>query len=230
MQITPSLWGVDFQGRVWAYLYRDAGGFTLIDAGIAGHLDVVEAALTQAGGRLADLKQIILTHCHRDHTGTLAELQAHTPSPALVHTLDAAYVRGTETVPDPVLSPAEQALFDQLAGDIPDAPPALVHRELQHGDPLDIGAGAQAVHVPGHTPGSIAVYLPGERLLFTGDAAACISGNPIVGVFNIDPAQAKDSFRRLTTLNFETAAFGHGPPITTAASTAFTRTAESLQP
>jgi glyoxylase-like metal-dependent hydrolase (beta-lactamase superfamily II) len=187
------------------------------------------AALTAAGARLRDLKQVVLTHCHRDHTGTLAELQPHTAAPALVHALDAPYVRGEATVPDPVLSDGERALFEQLATGIPDAPPAAVHRELQDGDSLDIGKGALVVHVPGHTPGSIALYLPAEHLLFTGDAAASL-GQPIVGVFNVDPAQAKDSFRRLSALDFDAAAFGHGPPITEAAAQTFRRAAERLYP
>jgi glyoxylase-like metal-dependent hydrolase (beta-lactamase superfamily II) len=227
MRITPNLWGIDFQGRVWAYLYRDADGFTLIDAGIAGHLDLVEAALTHAGASLTDLKQVVLTHCHRDHAGTVAELQSRTQSPALAHTLDAPYVRGDAAVPDPILSDAERALFEQVATGIPDAAPAAVHRELIDGDTLDIGGGAQVVHVPGHTPGSIAIYLPAARLLFTGDAAASL-GHPIVGVFNIDPAAARDSFRRLAALDFDTAAFGHGPPITDATAEAFRHTVARL--
>jgi glyoxylase-like metal-dependent hydrolase (beta-lactamase superfamily II) len=70
--------------------------------------------------------------------------------------------------------------------------------------------------------------MPAERILFTGDAAASV-GNPIIGVFNVDPAQAKDSFRRMSSLDFETAAFGHGPPIAAGAAEAFRKLTPSTR-
>ena len=59
-----------------------------------------------------------------------------------------------------------------------------------------------ALAVPGHTPGSVALYLPRHRVLFTGDAVARgQEGKVICGVFNVDRAQAATSLRRLATLD-----------------------------
>ena len=69
--------------------------------------------------------------------------------------------------------------------------------------------------VPGHTPGSVAIHLPRHQVLFTGDAAARTpDGRVIVGVFNVDRAQAAVSFRRLSELTVAVACFGHGHPLT----------------
>jgi glyoxylase-like metal-dependent hydrolase (beta-lactamase superfamily II) len=51
-------------------------------------------------------------------------------------------------------------------------PPPRIDRELADGDELSFGDGAIAIAVPGHTPGSVAIYLPEHQVLFTGDAAA----------------------------------------------------------
>ena len=66
------------------------------------------------------------------------------------------------------------------------------------------------------TEGSIAVYLPEHRVLFTGDTIANV-GTVMLGTFNQDRARTVESFRRLAALNVETACFGHGEPITSGA-------------
>lgn len=228
MEVAPGIHAVDFDGRVWAYLYREGSRFTLIDAGIAGRLELIEQALHSAGAKLADIHQIIVTHFHSDHTGTLAELQRLTGARTLVHQLDASVVRGDAPAPEPVLSGPEQAIFDYFTKGIPDAPAASVDVELRDDDEIDVGGGARVIHVPGHTPGSIALYLPERQILFTGDASGSINGRPIAGVFNVNPEQAKRSFQRLAELEFEIACFGHGPAVTHDASASFRQSAAQL--
>ena len=83
--------------------------------------------------------------------------------------------------------------------------------------------------MPGHTPGSLAIFLPKEKLLFAGDAAERDSeDNLIVGVFNLDQAQAFESFRKLAELDFDIACVGHGKPLDKNASLAFRKVAEKL--
>ncbi|MCH8201128.1 MAG: MBL fold metallo-hydrolase, partial [Chloroflexi bacterium] len=83
--------------------------------------------------------------------------------------------------------------------------------------------------VPGHTPGSLAIFLPKEKLLFAGDAAERdLEENLVLGMFNLDQAQAIESFRKLAALDFEIACVGHGKPLDRDASLAFRRVAEKL--
>jgi glyoxylase-like metal-dependent hydrolase (beta-lactamase superfamily II) len=228
MEVAPGIHAVDFDGRVWAYLYREGSRFTLIDAGIAGRLELIEQELHDAGAKLADIHQIIVTHFHGDHTGTLSELQRLTGARTLAHQLDAAVVRGDAPAPEPVLSEPEQAIYDYFTKGIPDAPAANVEVELSDSDEIDLDCGARVIHVPGHTPGSIALYLPERQILFTGDASGSVNGRPVVGVFNTDPKQAKRSFQRLAELEFEIACFGHGPAVTHDASASFRQSAAQL--
>jgi glyoxylase-like metal-dependent hydrolase (beta-lactamase superfamily II) len=95
------------------------------------------------------------------------------------------------------------------------AAPCRVDRELGDGDEPGFGDGAVTVAVPGHTPGSVALYLPRHQALFTGDAAARVEdGRVICGVFNVDRVQAAQSLRRLADLDVAVACFGHGEPLT----------------
>ena len=93
--------------------------------------------------------------------------------------------------------------------------PPRIDRELRDGDAPGFGDGAVTVAVPGHTPGSIALWLPRHRVLFAGDAAARgPDGTVTCGVFNVSRTQAAASFRRLAGLSAELACFGHGEPLT----------------
>ena len=138
-------------------------------------------------------------------------------------------IRGQEQLADPLLTDSERRIMEQISADMPDAEAVDVDQELRDGDEIEIAdENARVVHLPGHTPGSIGVFMPKSRVLFTGDAAASVSGQSVVGYFNIDPTRARGSFARLADLDFEIACFGHGPPLLKDASLAFRREAERL--
>jgi glyoxylase-like metal-dependent hydrolase (beta-lactamase superfamily II) len=104
-----------------------------------------------------------------------------------------------------------------------------VSRELTDGDVLDFGDGAEVLAIPGHTEGSIAIHLPRHGVLFTGDTVANV-GSVMLGTFNQDRARTVASFQRLAALDVETACFGHGEPITSAASARIREVAATLMP
>jgi len=228
VEIVPGVYAVDFNGLVWAYLYREADRLALIDAGIAGGSEAILQTIRSIGLRPTELFQVIVTHYHRDHVGSIAELTERTSARVLAHRLDAAVIRGEQPELEPLLSEPERILHEKIAKDVPPANWVRVDRELEDGDEIDLGAGARVIHVPGHTPGSIAVYVPNRRILFTGDAVASVNGTLVVGVFNVDPKLARDSVRKLAELDFEVACCGHGPPMDRGASLAFRRLVEHL--
>jgi glyoxylase-like metal-dependent hydrolase (beta-lactamase superfamily II) len=169
------------------------------------------------------------------------------------HRDDAGFIRGEAAGPEPVLLGWERELLAQVqAGMSPEpAAPVRVDFELVGGEILDNGG--LAVAVPGHTPGSVALYLPGPGVLFTGDTIArrsdggdngdgdggdngdsdggdndSDSDGVILGVFNVDRDQAIESFRRQAELDVEIACFGHGDPLTREATTVLRRVASGL--
>lgn len=224
-RLLPSLCFLRFPvGHV--YLWLDDDGLTLVDCGVAGSGARIAAGIRSLGRDPADVRQLVLTHFHHDHVGAANEIAAWGDITICAHREDAPVIRGEVPGAPPVLLDWERPIFAQVTaatgGTIGSAAPVRVDRELDDGDTLDLGGQyAQAVAVPGHTPGSVALHLPDHGVLFTGDTVArAPDGQVILGAFNIDHATALDSLRRQADLNPEIACFGHGDPVTADAGTA----------
>jgi len=100
-----------------------------------------------------DIKYIVLTHGHLDHTGALKEVKEATGAEIAIHADDVS------TLNDKSLS-----LFFGIS--YPSSPSP--NRLLKGGDSISIGKLSFAViHTPGHTPGGICLL--GEGVLFSGD-------------------------------------------------------------
>jgi glyoxylase-like metal-dependent hydrolase (beta-lactamase superfamily II) len=202
------------------YLWRDDHGLTLVDSGPRGSGDEIADAVERIGGSRAALHTVVVTHGHGDHTGSLAEIRRWSDAPVLAHELEADCVGGDRAPSPPVLEEWERPLYarveEHLAG-----PPAPVDATVAHGDVLY--GGLRVLHVPGHTEGSIALYEPDHRVLFTGDTLAEHDGAVIPGVFNRDRTELMRSIRALSELDVETLCFGHGDPVVRAAGAALRR-------
>jgi glyoxylase-like metal-dependent hydrolase (beta-lactamase superfamily II) len=85
--------------------------------------------------------------------------------------------------------------------------------EVDGDSELAAAGGLRLLAAPGHTPGSIAVFAPGSRVLLAGDTIAESDGTVLLGPFDVDPEQAWASLRRLAALDAEIAGFGHGDPV-----------------
>jgi glyoxylase-like metal-dependent hydrolase (beta-lactamase superfamily II) len=158
--------------------------------------------------------RVVLTHYHADHAGSAAEIRGWAGAEVVAHVADAPVIRGELAGPQPDLLPAEEQLMAAIgAAELPAVPPCPVDREVVGGEVLPFGGGAHVLHGPGHTPGSIAVHLPGSRVLFTGDTVAENQGTVLLGPFNLDRHQAAASFRVLTALDVDIALVGHGEPV-----------------
>ncbi len=232
MEIDEGVHAVESLGAGRAYIYQEQDRLTLIDTGLAKSADKIFAVIGKIGRRPEDLKQIFITHHHYDHTGSLAEVIERSNAQVFAHKIEAPVIRGDQAPHEPDANTLRSILRPIMGSTTKRATPARVDRELEEGDEVDIGGGAKVLHVPGHTMGSVAFFIPKHKILFAGDAAVSALGlgppaGPF-GMFNENREQAIKSFQKLAELDFDRAFFGHGKPLDGEASALFRRAAEQF--
>lgn len=198
------------------YLWVGEQDVTLIDTGWPDSAEVIASALAALGRQRDHVSRIVLTHFHEDHAGAAAEIAGWGPVEVVAGAADAMFVQGSLRGPLPVLTARERSIRARVT-EPPHAPPCRVDRTVGDGDILDFAGGASVLSVPGHTQGSIGLYLPAVDAVLTGDAVAEFNGQVILGIFNVDRQAAVDSLSRLAATDAQIAAFGHGEAVLTRA-------------
>jgi glyoxylase-like metal-dependent hydrolase (beta-lactamase superfamily II) len=213
MEIIPNVHLVPGMKGANAYLLL-GDSLTLVDTGMPGSEGTILSYVEGLGLAAGDLARIVITHHHLDHVGSLAALKARTSAQVFAHPGDAPVISG-EQPPPPARSAVLRLLFRLLGSVLPQADPAPVDVLLQDSDPLDSLGGATVVHVPGHTPGAIALHFPSEGVLICGDVIDHRRDRlgPPPKAFTDDMNQALSSLRRLAELEFDVLCPGHGAPL-----------------
>jgi glyoxylase-like metal-dependent hydrolase (beta-lactamase superfamily II) len=213
MEIMPSVQLIP--GMQGANVYLLLGEtVALVDSGMPGGESAILDHIDSLGLEAGDLACILVTHHHLDHVGSLAALRQRTSAQVLAHPGDAPFISG-ERRPPPASSAIVRLLFRLAAPVMPRAEPVPVDMMVQDGDRLDLLGGATVIHVPGHSPGAIALHFSSDRLLICGDAIDHRRGRlgPPPKAFTTDMDQALASVRRMAELDFEVLCTGHGPPL-----------------
>ena len=98
--------------------------------------------------------------------------------------------------------------------------PVAIDQPLTDGEILPIAGGIEVIHTPGHCAGHVALLWHPGRMLLAGDVCTNLLGlGDPVGFENLEEGRA--SQRKLASLSFDAAGFGHGAPIARDASTLF---------
>jgi glyoxylase-like metal-dependent hydrolase (beta-lactamase superfamily II) len=187
-----------------AYLVRGADGLLLVDSGTPGSAKRILASIERMGGKLSDLRYIVLTHWHLDHVGGAAELKRRTGAQVAIHALDAPVLAG-KVRPPYAKGRLAMATLERLLRLERPAPDIL----LGGGE---IIFGLEVVHMPGHTAGSI-VLRRDDGVLFSGDALLADRHgrlrDPDLSLA-LDPALALASAARIRALPHTLLLAGHG--------------------
>jgi glyoxylase-like metal-dependent hydrolase (beta-lactamase superfamily II) len=161
----------------------------LLDAGCASTVDeFIVPALAELGLGLEDLDLLLVTHSDLDHQGGTRGLRQANPSLWV-----GCGVRDAPLVSDPAALVADRykAYLDEHGLEPDGDAVAWMREESGEAERIDVGlAGGeligltpgwnlQVLHVPGHSPGHLAVFDERTRALFSGD---CLQGSVYLGL------------------------------------------------
>ncbi len=188
-------------------------GLLQCNCSILGDEGTGDAVVVDPGANIAEIivvlarntltvRQILITHAHIDHIAGAQELKRLTGAPILYNQKDLPLV----------------ALMDVQATWIGVATPEVKPPDDDLAEGATFAAGTikgVALHTPGHTQGSMCLYLPGEALLIAGDTLFAGS----VGRTDLPGGDGKQLLRsirdRLLPLPDNTRVIaGHGEPTT----------------
>lgn len=216
VQLTPRCWQLKMN-LVNCYLLETGDGLLLIDTGYPNSADKLFSAVRQAGHNPANIRHLLLTHCHIDHGGSAAEVRRRTGARTYAHVLDAPLVaQGIAERPGTARTPGVVNFFVHLffikyAGTTYE--PMPVDHLLHHGEVLPLAGGIEVIHTPGHSAGHVCLLLVQENMLVAGDICSHVMGLSY-STLNEDITLAQQSILRAAAYSFDQAVFGHGDPLT----------------
>ena len=144
----------------------------LIDSGVAGSEKIILDYLKRTGKSPKEIKRLILTHAHPDHIGAAAAIKRISGCTVAAHAAEKAWIEDVDLQAKERPVPGFRTL---VGGSVP------IDCILQDGEMLHLedGLALRVLHTPGHSPGSLSLWLAEDGALFTADAVPIAGDMPI---------------------------------------------------
>jgi hydroxyacylglutathione hydrolase len=204
-------------GTMNVYLLRDeqAAGVVVFDAGEKGMAGPIAAAASALGG----ISRVVLGHGDTDHRGAapalraLADVQCHPDAVEQAQGSGGRDYWRTEQLPRDV-----RLLHGFAHRFVWDGGPVHIDGTVREGD---VVAGFEVVELAGHAPGLIGLWRERDGVALVSDCIYMtdMHGKPQppavpVDAYNLDPAEARASVRKLAGLRPRAVWPGHRGPLT----------------
>ncbi len=178
--------GKEYPLKVW--ILDCDKGVVLVDGGeAASDVDKIFSNLRSIRKNWRDVKLVLVTHKHADHTSNLGKIRDLTNARILAPKADAPEI--------------EEKFGTKVEG-------------LSDGEVIPFCGGIEVIWAPGHTEGNSSYYIRNQKLMIAGDTVfSDDEGNltPPPEKYNSNTDQATKSIKRLLDYDFDTLSITHGP-------------------
>jgi hydroxyacylglutathione hydrolase len=195
------------------YLLQGTEGTILIDAGPSGAAQKIIAGAAAAGVSPQDIRLIFVTHGHLDHYGAATEVKAWCSAPVAAHRGEPAFSQDKRNALPPAQTFRGSVIRWLYLLTLPLFPFASLECDVLLEEEADLspyGVDAQAILVPGHSPGSLAVVTT-EGDAFVGDLFVNYTV-PSQPIYVSDREAWQQSYERIRALEPRMVYVGHGEP------------------
>lgn len=212
------------ENTVYPTLLLDRQNIILVDCGFIGSLPTLERELQKHRLSAEKITGLVLTHHDHDHMGAAAALKRINPHMKIyASAVEAPFItaqekplrlRQAEEMQKTL--PLEQQDFGKAFCDmLRRVEPVEVDFFLRDGDYMNWCEGCRILATPGHTPGHLSLLMEKDSIVITGDAIALEDGKPVIAnpQFTLDIEQAKESMKKLISLNAKNYYCYHGGPL-----------------
>jgi hydroxyacylglutathione hydrolase len=198
------------------YLIKADDCYILIDTGFSFRRRAIQREIENAGCEPGNLKLIIITHGDSDHTGNAVYLRDRYGVKIAMHRAESEATEKGNMRLSRKMSKKSTRILSGIIFNLPLARLGKSDRfkpDIYIEDNYDFseyGLDARALHIPGHSRGSIGV-LTAEGDLFCGDLLKS-NGKPDRNSLVDDLSEMNASIERLRGMNVGTVYPGHGRP------------------
>ncbi|MBD3205280.1 MBL fold metallo-hydrolase [Candidatus Bathyarchaeota archaeon] len=170
------------------YILDCEGGLILVDVGFTPECQLrIQSELDSIGKSWNDIKMIIITHAHGDHIENLPSVKELTNAEVVIGDGD------------------DEALLDRTG--------VRADVVLGHGDLIGACGGIEIIHVPGHSPGNLCIYLRKHRAIIAGDTIFGDSEGNLEAPpekYCTDVIEAAKNLKTLEEYDFDKILLSHG--------------------
>lgn len=184
---------------VYSFVLVDGKDVVLIDSGFWGSMGKIEALLALMDFDWTNVRALILTHGHIDHTANARKIVNQSECKVYSHRLENSHIQGAYHYPKANRwCDRLESLGRRMAKYVPVTPDIY----MQDGDILPFWGGLRVVHLPGHTNGHCGFYSRKNDLLFCGDLLTNFIRPRVSPEFLCTaPWFLRDSFDKVAELN-----------------------------
>lgn len=177
---------------------------TLIDTGTKDSAHHIFSYIKENSRDISDIEAVILSHSHPDHIGSAAEIKKVTGCRILANESEKNWIENIEAQVKERPVPAFFELVDKSV---------KIDKFLEHGLQVkaDEDVSLKIIHSPGHSKGSINIFFPEDKILFTADSIPIKNDIPNYDDFN----DLMDSLHRIrSTQDYSILLTSWSPPLT----------------